>query len=58
MKKISVRLLSPEPAVVKQPQVTRVEEPTLLCNHVANSARLFLGKLDFCGLYSGVLQVC
>jgi hypothetical protein len=29
-----VRLLSPEPMVVKQPQFTRVEEPTLLCNHV------------------------
>jgi hypothetical protein len=29
-----VRLLSPEPLVVKQPQFTRVEEPTLLCNHV------------------------
>jgi hypothetical protein len=29
-----VRLLSPEPAVVKQPQFTRVEEPTLLCNQV------------------------
>jgi len=26
-----VRLLSPEPMVVKQPQFTRVEEPTLLC---------------------------
>ena len=29
-----VRLLSPEPLVVKQPQFTRVEEPTLLCNQV------------------------
>src|ERR1700758_4208681 len=29
-----VRLLSPEPLVVKQPQFTRVEEPTLLCNHL------------------------
>jgi hypothetical protein len=29
-----VRLLSPEPLVVKQPQSTRVEEPTLLCNHL------------------------
>ena len=28
-----VRLLSPEPAVVHKPQSTRVEEPTLLCNH-------------------------
>src|SRR5439155_7283695 len=27
-----VRLLSPEPVVVKQPKFTRVEEPTLLCN--------------------------
>jgi hypothetical protein len=24
----------PEPMVVKQPQFTRVEEPTLLCNHL------------------------
>src|SRR5258707_9400000 len=30
----TVRLLSPEPKVVKQPQFTRVEEPTLLCNQV------------------------
>jgi len=29
-----VRLPSPEPAVVRQPQATRVEEPTLLCNQV------------------------
>src|ERR1700688_5022468 len=29
-----VRLLSPEPLVVDKPQSTRVEEPTLLCNHV------------------------
>src|SRR5690348_9064830 len=29
-----VRLLSPEPVVVKQPKFTRVEEPTLLCNHL------------------------
>ena len=29
-----VRLLSPEPVVVKQPKFTRVEEPTLLCNQV------------------------
>jgi catechol 2,3-dioxygenase-like lactoylglutathione lyase family enzyme len=28
-----VRLLSPEPLVVKQPKFTRVEEPTFLCNH-------------------------
>ena len=35
-----VRLLSPEPEVVKQPQSTRVEEPTLLCNHV------FLSRSD------------
>src|SRR5437667_2289508 len=28
-----VRLLSPGPMVVKQPKFTRVEEPTLLCNH-------------------------
>jgi len=25
---------SPEPMVVEQPQFTRVEEPTLLCNQV------------------------
>ena len=25
---------SPEPVVVKQPQFTRVEEPTLLCNQL------------------------
>src|SRR6267143_1788564 len=29
-----VRLLSPEPAVVKKPQFTRVKQPTSLCNHV------------------------
>jgi hypothetical protein len=29
-----VRLLPPEPVVVKQPKFTRVEEPTLLCNQV------------------------
>jgi hypothetical protein len=29
-----VRLLSPEPEVVKQPQFTRDKEPTLLCNQV------------------------
>ena len=34
-----VRLLSPEPVVVKQPKFTRVEEPTLLCNQVK-----FIGK--------------
>jgi hypothetical protein len=28
-----VWLLFPEPAVVEQPQSTRVEEPTLLCNY-------------------------
>src|SRR5262249_46093833 len=31
---VHVRLLSPEPLVVMQPKSTRVEEPTLLCNHV------------------------
>src|ERR1700693_3673398 len=31
----TVRLLSPEPVVVKQPKFTRVEEPTLLCNQLA-----------------------
>ncbi len=29
-----VRLLSPEPLVVKQPKFTRIKEPTLLCNQV------------------------
>jgi hypothetical protein len=29
-----LRLLSPEPAVVTQPQSTWVKEPTLLCNQV------------------------
>jgi hypothetical protein len=29
-----VRLLSPEPVVVTQPQSTRVDEPILLCNHL------------------------
>jgi hypothetical protein len=31
---VHVRFLSPEPLVVKQPKSTRVEEPTLLCNHL------------------------
>jgi len=35
-----VRLLSPEPMVVKQPQLTRVEEPTLLCNQVGTGTNL------------------
>jgi len=34
-----VQLLSPEPAVVKLLQLTRVEEPTLLCNHVGKSGK-------------------
>jgi len=34
-----VRLLSPEPVVVKPPQSTRVKEPTLLCNQMATSDR-------------------
>src|ERR1700746_516025 len=29
-----VRLLSPEPVVIEQPKSTRVEEPTLLWNHL------------------------
>ena len=33
-----VRLLSPEPAVVEQPQSTRVEEPRLLCTQMGNGA--------------------
>jgi hypothetical protein len=32
-----VRLLPPEPLVVEQPQSTRVEEPTLLCNQVKSA---------------------
>jgi hypothetical protein len=32
----------PSPAVVKQPQSTRVEEPTLLCNQVPKNS----GGLD------------
>jgi hypothetical protein len=36
---------SPEPAVVEQPQSTRVEEPTLLCNQVAPST--FLGDTEY-----------
>jgi hypothetical protein len=38
-----VRLLSPEPAVVESPQSTRVEEPTLLCNHMGYTFSL-LGR--------------
>jgi hypothetical protein len=34
-----VRLLSPEPMVVEQPQFTRVKEPTLLCNQVPPQLR-------------------
>ena len=30
---------SPEPMVVKQPQFTRVEEPTLLCNQEIENLR-------------------
>jgi hypothetical protein len=37
-----VRLLSPEPVVVKQPKFTRVEEPTLLCNQVISATRIRL----------------
>jgi hypothetical protein len=29
---------SPEPMVVEQPQFTRVEEPTLLCNQVGTES--------------------
>src|SRR5262249_10345635 len=38
---VHVRLLSPEPLVVMQPKFTRVEEPTLLCNHVARVSSSF-----------------
>jgi hypothetical protein len=34
-----VRLLPPEPLVVKQPKCTQVEEPTLLCNQVQKTPR-------------------
>ena len=36
--RLSTSRLAPfsEPAVVRQPQSTRVEEPTLLCNQVRN----------------------
>src|SRR4030095_10825494 len=53
-----VRLLSPEPVVVKQPQFTRVEEPTLLCNHLPYhySLRLMLEfDLPSSTLHPGVL---
>jgi len=43
-----VRLLPPEPFVVKQPQFTRVKEPTLLCNHVD----CFRARLLFRGVQS------
>jgi hypothetical protein len=33
-----VRLLSPEPLVVEQPQSTQVEGPALLCNHSVHLA--------------------
>jgi hypothetical protein len=32
----TLKVLSPELMVVKQPKFTRVEEPTLLCNHYAS----------------------
>jgi hypothetical protein len=37
-----LRLLSPEPVVVKQPKFTRVEEPTLLWNHLLGQVQFFL----------------
>src|SRR4030095_7017287 len=43
-----VRLLSPEPVVVKQPQFTRVEEPTLLCNQVNSNG--WFGRLPGLGI--------
>jgi hypothetical protein len=45
-----IRLLSPEPVVVTQPQSTRAEDPTLLCNQVAHSTRLFYRFRRFPGL--------
>src|SRR5258708_6596465 len=47
----TVRLLSPEPMVVKQPKFTRVEEPTLLCNQVLLS-RFALARFARFGLIS------
>ena len=41
-----VRLLSPEPVVVMQPQSTRVEEPTLLCKQIGSPS----GTRPVCGL--------
>src|SRR5262250_753853 len=35
----SCRLLSPEPVVVEQLQATRMEGPTLLCNHLDSLLR-------------------
>jgi len=43
-----VRLLSPEPEVVKQPQSTRVKEPTLLCNQVIRGRNI--------GFHAGILD--
>src|SRR5215469_17711637 len=48
---VHVRLLSPEPVVVMQPQSTRVEEPTLLCNHLDTSSHR-IANSD-CGPHSG-----
>jgi len=53
-----VRLLSPEPMVVKQPQLTRVEEPTLLCNQVRTGTDLsgYPTHRELCSLARKVLQ--
>src|SRR3981081_4642530 len=44
-----VRLLSPEPEVVDKPQSTRVEEPTLLCNHLISISRNAYQDVVFAG---------
>jgi hypothetical protein len=38
--RLKARLLSPEPTVVEEPQSTRSEEPTLLCNNVGSSTQM------------------
>jgi hypothetical protein len=46
-----VRLLSPEPEVVKQPQCTGVEEPRLLCNHYHPSFQTIAFLMEETGEY-------
>ena len=49
-----VRLLSPEPAVVDKLQSTRVDEPTLLCNHLGIGSH-FRGKAVYRDLDRGAV---